>query len=338
MSGGYVPMRRIRNVALLQPQRLHADGTGESSLAALRARHPEIQFFRAPFEVPARAPDREGRVPNDVRAALADADVIVCLDLPRPVAELARRLRWVQAVSTGVEHLPLDELRRAGVSLSQASGTAAPEIAEFVFARILEHHKRLPVLAEAATRRSWTTLHGESVAGIPLGLLGYGPINRRVAALATAFGMEVHVCRRDPTGVPSGVHRVYGPGELTTMLGACEVVVSALPETPRTIGILGAGAFNSMCLGTFLVNVGRGSAVDEVALLAALDSGRVAAAALDVFAVEPLPKTHPFWTHPDIRVSAHCSSVPQVSIERVMELFNENVHRWSDGLPLRNEV
>jgi phosphoglycerate dehydrogenase-like enzyme len=327
----------LRRIALLYPGSLHADGTGRSALDELRNRHPGIDFRRAEFG------SRGGRtwtspIAGEVRDALASADAVVCLDLPSTLLQLAPRLQWIQTVSAGVDGLPVGELKRAGVRISQAAGAAAPEIAEFVMARILEHHKRLPEIAASAAARSWVPLYGAGLRQVGLGLVGFGAINRDIARLAAAFGMEVRVCRRSAQVPADGAVHTYGFSDLAMMLPQCDVVVCALPETPETIGILGERAFASMSPGTFVVNVGRGSAVDRPALLTALDSGTVAAAALDVFDTEPLPADDPIWRRPDIRVSSHCSAVPSASIERVIDLVSENIGHFVAGRPLTNQL
>lgn len=322
----------ITGAALLYPGRLHADGAEGPALERLRARHPGVEFHRAPYD--AEAALAAGSAPSgltaEVVAALGRAEAVLCLDLPAPVLELAPRLRWVQSAATGVERLPLAALRAAGVVVSNAAGTAAPEIAEFVLARILEDRKRLPELAALAAERAWRPVYGAGLSGVPLGLVGFGAINRRVARLAAAFGMEVHVCRRRGGPPPEGVRRVHPLPELNTMLARCEIVVAALPETPETIGLLGREALAALPRGALLLNVGRGSAVDEPALLDALARGSLRAV-LDVAAREPLPPGDPLWDAPGVRISAHCSSVPSAGVERVLELFGDGLSRWEAG-------
>lgn len=329
----------VSRVAVLYPGRLHADGVGDRSLERLQQRHPRVEFIRTTYDV--RSAQTVGGVATEpdelLHGALAQADAVLCLDLPDHVLELAPRLRWVQSVATGIDTLPLRALRGAGVRLTNAAGTAAPEIAEFVLARILEHRKRLPELAALAANRDWVPLYGGPLTQLTLGLVGFGAINQQVAHLAGAFGMEVHVCRRNISELPVGVRQVYGADDLHVLLGRSDIVVSAVPEVPDTTALFDHAAFSAMREGTFFINVGRGSAVDESALMTAVQSGQLSGAALDVVGTEPLAADDTLWSVPGIRISAHCSSAPGVTIERVVDLFSENLRRLDAGMSLLNQ-
>ena len=285
-----------------------------------------------------RSPEDTTELSDSQRRVLAQLDAAIVLDLPFDTPQLAPRLRWVQSVGTGIGQLRSAGLAEAGIALTNAAGTSAPEIAEFVLARILEHHKRLPELAAAQAEVRWRPVYGRGLSDMTIGLAGLGAINGEVARLARAFGMRVLATRRDPGTSHPHVDEVVGSDRLVEMVRRCDVVVSALPETPETDAAFDARAFAAMADHALFVNVGRGSAVVDRDLLDALDEGRLAAAALDVFAEEPLPPEHPYWTHPKVRVSAHCSSVPATSIARVHELFRDNLRRLLAGEALRNVV
>ncbi|PTR20230.1 phosphoglycerate dehydrogenase-like enzyme [Rhodococcus sp. OK519] len=326
----------VRQVGLLQPGRLHGDGTGEAAAQRLRAQYPEIDFVRIPYECPSGRSVRPDSLPVHVRERLADVDVVLCLDLPPDIEAWAPGLHWIQSVATGTESLPVQRLREAGIRVTNAAGTAAPEIAEFVFARILEHRKRLPELATVAQGQAWTPIYGRGLEGAALGLLGFGEINRRVARVAAAFGMSTHVCRRSVGETPDGVAEVAALSDLPGFLGRCEIVVAALPDTSETRGLLDRKALSAMPDGALLINVGRGSLVDEAALLDELQSGRISVA-LDVVAEEPLGAASPLWDS-GARISAHCASVPAMSIERVVDLFAANIGRLLAGRDLINQI
>jgi len=267
----------------------------------------------------------------------ADIDVALTLDLPFDIGTVAPRLRWVQAVGAGVGQLLSAGLAEHQIRLTNASGTAAPEIAEFVIARILEHWKRLPAIGALQVERRWAPLYGRPLAGCTIGLVGLGPINLSVARLAGAFGMRVLATRRSGVDEP-GIDRMYSSAQLTEMVRHCEVVVSALPETAETMGCFDQAFFAAMRPGAYFCNVGRGSAVVDEALVEALRSGHLSGAALDVFHAEPLTQQDPSWSAPGMRVSAHCSSVPAAAIARVHEVFRENLRRHLNGEDLVNEV
>jgi phosphoglycerate dehydrogenase-like enzyme len=284
--------------------------------------------------------DKAPALTDGQRAAFGQIDVALAIDLPFDVAAVAPRLRWVQAVGAGTGQLQSAGLAGAGIRLTTAAGTSAVSMAEFVFARVLEDLKRLRDLDAAQARHQWEPLYGRQLSGRTMGLIGLGAINREVAVRAKALGLTVLATRR--TAVPGStapdVDELYPPSELHTMLGQCDIVVAAVPETPETVALMNAEAFAAMRPGSFFCNVGRGSAVDEPALIDALSRGHLRAAALDVASVEPLPADRPLWDAPNLRLSPHCSTSPDALFANLHALFRDNLERFRSGHPLLNEV
>jgi phosphoglycerate dehydrogenase-like enzyme len=277
---------------------------------------------------------------DEQRAAFAGLDVALAIDLPFDVAAVAPRLRWVQAVGVGTGQLQSAGLSGAGIRLTSAAGTSGVSIAEFVLARLLEEAKRLRQIEAAQAAHQWDPLYGTQLAGKTLGLIGLGAINAAVAARAKAFGMRVVATRRTagPGATAPDVDEVFPTTRLHDLLGECDTVVAAVPETPETRGLMDAAAFGAMRPGSFFCNVGRGSLVDEAALIAALASGQLRGAALDVASVEPLPASNPLWDAPNLYLSPHCSASPQALFVNLHQLFRDNLDRYLAGEPLRNEV
>jgi phosphoglycerate dehydrogenase-like enzyme len=274
------------------------------------------------------------------RDALAQIDVALTLDLPFDVADVAPRLRWVQAVGVGTGQLQSAGLAEAGIRLSSAAGTSGVSIAEFVMARLLEEAKRLREIDAAQKRHEWEPLFGSQLGGRTLGLIGLGAINAAVAERAKAFGMRVLATRRTagPGATAPNVDQVLPTSALHELLSECDTVVAAVPETPETRGLMGREAFAAMPAGSFFCNVGRGSLVDEDALTEALASGHLRGAALDVASVEPLPASSPLWDTPNLYLSPHCSASPQALFVNLHQLFRDNLARYLADEPLRNEV
>jgi phosphoglycerate dehydrogenase-like enzyme len=273
------------------------------------------------------------------RARLGRLHVALAIDLPPDITGLAPDLRWVQAVGSGTGQLQACGLDGAGVTLTSNGGSNAVGIAEFALGRLIEARKRFRAIDRRAEEHRWDAVFGEQLSGQTIGLLGYGSINRAVAARAAAFDMTVLALRRTP-GCPREppVERFYRPAELHEMLGRCSAVIAAVPETPEAEAMMDAAAFAAMPPGAFFANVGRGVLVDEAALVAALESGQVGAAAIDVARVEPLPPDDPLWDAPNLRISAHCSSVPTALLPNVHRLFRENLRRFLDGERLEATV
>lgn len=273
------------------------------------------------------------------RAAFAEAEVILAQDLPFDVAELAPSLRWVQGIGAGVSQLQSAGLPD-GAQLTSAAGVSSTAIAEFVFARILQMVKRLPEIDGLALEQKWRPTYGTQLSGRTLTVVGLGAIGRRVAVLGRAFGMQVRGVRRNvpADGLDPDVDDLFSAGALGEAVSGSRVVVAAVPESAQTQDLFGAEVFAAMAPGGIFINVGRGSAVDEDALAAALVSGHLGGAALDVVKDEPLPRDAPLWTVPHLYVSPHSAAAPQEYWHNVFELFAANLERYLSGEPLLNLV
>ncbi|MEZ4355003.1 MAG: D-2-hydroxyacid dehydrogenase [Myxococcota bacterium] len=272
--------------------------------------------------------------------AWARAEVLLTLDLPVAWLDRMPRLRFVQAYSAGTEHFPREALEARGIALANAAGAGAAPIAEFVFGRLVEVFRNLRGIDAMQRERAFHRPGGRSLAGCTLGIVGLGAIGTACARLAGAFGMRVVATRRSagPGAVSDEVDALHGPEGLPRLLAESDVVVLAAPATPETEGLIDAGALARMKTGAVLCNVARGALVDEAALCAALESGRLAAAILDVTRAEPLPPDDPLWSAPNLYLSPHCSIPPDAYDERLLALFAENVRVWGQGGSLRNRV
>ncbi|GBC86571.1 Glyoxylate/hydroxypyruvate reductase B [bacterium HR12] len=274
-------------------------------------------------------------------AALEGADVLFAWsggrDLLRPAWGSAGSLRWIQAASAGVDGLLFPELVDSDVVLTNARGVFDRPIAEHVMAVLLLFAKDLRGVLERQRRREWRPRDTETLEGKRLLVVGVGSIGRAIARTAKAFGMTVRGVGR--TTRPDALFgTVMGVDELHDALGWADVVVDVLPATPATHHLFDAEAFAAMNPGVRFVNVGRGSTVDEVALVEALRSGRIAAAALDVFETEPLPPESPLWELPNVVITPHVAGDVAGWREAVVEVFVENLERYLTGEPLKGVV
>ena len=175
----------------------------------------------------------------------------------------------------------------------------------FVAWHVIAHQRSFANFRAQQQARLWRRLPQRSARSVPIGILGHGEIGQKVATDLAMLGFPVMCWSRTEKQLTSPVKGCHGPAGLSAMLGATEVLVNLLPLTAETRGILNRTLFNKMRRGGYLIQVGRGEHLVEADLLAALDSGQLAGAALDVFATEPLPETHPFWSHPNIVVTPH---------------------------------
>lgn len=339
-------------VGILYPPEWFGSESGYAAeVAALEATDPRVEVVTVTYVEPhdvrtargaggdaGELPELDPMDPDDL-ATIARLNVALAIDIPPDITTIAPDLAWVQAVGSGTAHLQAAGLADAGIVLTSNGGSNSIGIAEFVLGRLIEFNKLYPEIAALQAEHVWSPRYGRQLSGQTLGLIGYGAINRAVAHRAAAFGMTVLVARRTPTATEEAhIERTYPTDDLHEMLGRCDAVIAAVPETPETEKMMDAAAFAAMRPGTFFANVGRGSLVDEPALIAALESGRLGGAALDVANVEPLPADDPLWDAPNLRISGHCSTAPTSLMPNVHQLFRENLERFVRGETLLNEV
>jgi phosphoglycerate dehydrogenase-like enzyme len=245
-------------------------------------------------------------------------------------------LRWFQSPAAGYDSEPFVRMAEHGVRICNAHVNSLP-IAEFVLRAVLDEFQGGGEWRRQQDEFTWRIHDWREVSGTTWLVVGLGHIGSAVAVRARALGATVIGCRRTPSG-DDPADRTVTPDRLPDVVGQADVVVLAAPASPATDQLVDAGFLAAMKPGAVLVNVGRGSLVDERALLAALDTGTPAAAALDVFATEPLPPDHPFWTHPRVRVTPHNAAGGFGRFGRQADLFDTNLTRYLAGAPLEHDV
>jgi phosphoglycerate dehydrogenase-like enzyme len=272
------------------------------------------------------------------RAAFAKAQIVLSLDIPFDIGQVAPNLKWVQACGAGVGQLQSAGLDKIGALLTTGAGVASAPIAEFVLARILAHWKLFPALEKLQQARDWTPTYGRNLAGSTVGIVGFGAIGTAVATRAKALGMRVLANRRTPGAHHPAVEQFFAPGDLPALLAECDAVVLAAPETPDTHHMFNRDTFAAMKRGAYFCNVARGPLVDEAALIEALTSGQLAAASIDVATVEPLPPGDPLWTAPNLAISPHSAASVEKYFQNVWALFRDNMERYLKGETLINLI
>ena len=265
----------------------------------------------------------------------------------------APRLAWVHSASAGVERVLTPTARARHITITNARDVFSQPIAEYVLTMILAVTRRLPQLLELQRERTWQPLEAVEMHDVTIGLVGYGSLGRTVGRLASAFGARVVATRRhadrgsatatpepggEAGGTDSPVELLGGPGALPELLRRSDFVVLAAPLTPATQNLIDSGALAAMKPGAWLVNVARGGLVDERALLRALREGRIGGAILDTFRDEPLGPDSPFYDLPNAIVTPHTAWSSGRVLDRTIQLFCENLERFTAGQPLRNVV
>lgn len=312
---------------------------------SIRAAHPSVTVLYQPDLLPPerfpadhagdpdfrRTPEQEERY----WAMINQAQVLYGLpnESPAGLAQVARQnphLQWVQAMAAGAggavkaSGLDLESLQKFKVTTS--AGVHALPLAEFAALGILNGFKRSAELAVDQSNRTWPELRTPTrlVSGSRLVITGLGEIGLETARVARALGMKISGTKRTVEPL-EGIDEVAGNDGLAGLLATADAVVNTLPGTPYTERLFSREIFAAMKPGTVFINVGRGTVVDEDALLEALDNGQVSYACLDVFAVEPLPQESPLWDHPRVMVSPHTSALSAAENRLIAERFSANL-------------
>jgi phosphoglycerate dehydrogenase-like enzyme len=245
-------------------------------------------------------------------------------------------LTWIHSDMVGADRLPLDELAARGVVVSNGGDNFARPMAEWVMLSVLAAAKRFPDFVRRSDVGRWdpSPYLLDELEGAVLLLLGFGEVGRLVAEMARPFGMDVRAVARSPRdGLPAGVTRLVTGRAWRDELPEADYVLLAMPLTPATTGMLDAAALATMKPTAWLVNVARGALVDEEALVAALDAGRLGGAVLDAFTTEPLPSGHPLWGRDNVVVVPHHTWSSPRSAERASHLFATELDRFAAGRP-----
>lgn len=280
------------------------------------------------------------------RALLARAEILFDFDRSHGVdlPFVAPRVAWVQATSSGIG----EYVRRMGYARSMpgtlfttAAGVHAQPLAEFCLLVMLAFRRRLPQLLRDQQRKQWARFATTDLRGRTVVIVGMGQVGREVARLAKALGMHVVGIKRTVAGVRAAdlhVDALLAPEELPQALGVAEHLVLIAPHTEETDQMIGARELAMLPDDAVFINIGRGALVDEGALIAALHSGRLLGAGLDVFAEEPLPPESPLWEMPNVIVSPHSASTSDRENARITELFCTNLRHYLAGRPLLNQL
>jgi phosphoglycerate dehydrogenase-like enzyme len=279
---------------------------------------------------------------DQLAEAIGDADVVFAWrpdgGLLSSAWERATSVRWVQTASAGVDRILFPELVESDVELTNAAGIYDDAIAEWVLGTMLVFAKGLIGVLDRQRRREWRHRETEVLSRKKVLIAGVGGIGRAVARRCHAMGMRVRGVGRTARRGEAPFEIVVGAEELADAVGWADYVVNALPGTAATHALFDRKVFGEMGPNARFINVGRGSTVDEDALVDALHDRDLAGAALDVFVEEPLPVSSPLWTMPNVIVSPHMSGDFAGYRIAVVELFLENLARYVEGDPLKNVV
>lgn len=261
----------------------------------------------------------------------------------RRTAAANPHLRWVHTMAAGggaqIRAAGLSAERLAGIEVTTSAGVHGQALAEFALLGLLAGVKDLPRWQRDQRATHWPPRRPvRQVRDTTVLVLGTGGIGSEVARLLGPFGTTVWGLVKEHGGRAEGFARTVSTDDLSEVLPQVDALVCALPDTPRTRGLVDAEMLGRLAPGAIVINVGRGTVIDEGALVAALESGRVSFAALDVFEREPLPHDSPLWASDRVLVSPHTAALDDGEEERIVELFLDNLDRHLAGEPLRNAM
>jgi phosphoglycerate dehydrogenase-like enzyme len=280
--------------------------------------------------------------PEDASREIVSADAAFGT-LPREMLERAQRLRWLQAPAAAPPagyYYP--ELARHPVQVTNFRGIFNEHIAAHIMAFVLAFARGLHVYVPQQLRHEWKPAPlDEGMVYLPEStalIVGVGGIGGETARMCAAFGMRVIGVDARQAGQPEGVAEMHAPERLDELLPRADFVILTVPHTPETEGFMGAERFGRMKRTAFFINIGRGMTTRLDDLVAALQSGQVAGAALDVFEQEPLPADHPLWSAPNVLLTPHVAGYGPYLDDRRRDIIVDNARRLVAGEPLRNVV
>ncbi len=299
---------------------------------AIRKRWPEMRVLHLP---------NYDRLPEE----LPDTDIFVGYSLRADQLKDAKKLKWIHSTAAGVKQLMYPELRDSEILVTNPRGVFSMPMAEHTMGLLLALARNFPDSVRQQDRARWSQQeiwdkppHLTELNGKVLLIVGYGSIGREVAKRAKGFDMRVWGVTRSGEGDRTHVEKIVSAAKLLDVLPDADYVLISAPETAETGHLIGAAQIARMKRGAKLINVSRGSLLDEAALLRALESGALGSAALDVAHLEPLPAESALWKAPNLMITPHTSAVSDKLWERETALLVDLLERWFDGREMFNRV
>ena len=297
-------------------------------------------------QIRAAAPDADvvatvqtGAGMDRIASEILDADIFCGhAKVPMPWDEVVRqgRLRWIQSSAAGMDHCLVPSVVESNITVTSASGVLADQVAEQTLALLLGLLRSLPTFFRAQQARDYTRHPTRDLHRATIGIVGMGGNGRRLVEVLTPFGPRILATDMFPVNPPEGVEHLWPPEKFEDMIAEVDILILAAPLTEMTTGMINASSLAAMKPGGILINVARGPLVVEDDLVAALDSGQLAGAGLDVAAVEPLSAESLLWAQPNVIITPHVGGQSAWRIDQMTDLFCENLRRDQADEPLLN--
>ncbi len=293
------------------------DSRADAYKKALLPKFPEVSIHSAQKE-------------EEIRDFIEKADILLTIRISDKLIKKASKLKWIQALTTGVDYIiNLPSLKKE-VVITSTRGIHGPQVSEMAFLLMLALNRNFPEVVRNQDKAVWERWPGKLLWKKKVGILGIGVIGEEIARKCKAFDMKVFGIDIVKRKVES-IDIFYGPEDIINVAKEVDYFIIVAPFTPQTEKMVDSKVLSAMKPTAFFLNLGRGEIVDEEALIQALNSGKIAGAALDTFWAEPLPKDHPFWGMKNVIVSPHVAGMSDVYVEQALSIFEENLRRFLQG-------
>lgn len=295
-------------------------------------------FEKIPDDVEIRfAPDLDA-----MQEALPGAEVLFGWNFRGGVLEQAwdhaDSLKWIQWSGAGVDGAIFPAMQSSDVVLTNARGIFDRPMAEYALGLMIARAKRFWTAHDQQKESRWRHIYSDRMEGQRVLIVGVGSIGQTMAKMFAAFGLHVEGIGRSARDGFGGFHKIHAVDDLHSVLPNFDYVIMMAPFTPQTANLFDARAFEAMAEHAMFLNFGRGQQVDEAALIRALESEQISAAAIDVACTEPLPDNNPLWQAPNLIITPHSSGDYHTYLHDITGLFAENLARYRAGEPLHNVV
>jgi D-2-hydroxyacid dehydrogenase (NADP+) len=284
----------------------------------LQSRFPEIPLHAVITE-------------QDMRPHIDRVEILITIyRVADDLLKQAVNLKWIQVITSGVNYLLSRPSLRKDIIVTSGRGIHGPQVSEMAFLLMLALNRNFPENVRNQDRRAWIKWKSKLLHQKKVGILGIGVIGEELARKCKAFGMTVHgidIVQRELDCVDF----FYGPQDLPGVAEEVDYLILVAPSTPETQKIIGKNLLAHMKPTAFLINLARGELVDEEALMEALESGRIAGAALDALSIEPLPPEHPLWGAKNLIITPHVAGESDIYRQQVMPIIEENLRRFIGG-------
>jgi len=259
-----------------------------------------------------------------------EMEILLAFAMPDELMRRASKLQWIQGLGTGVDYLTNLPSLRKEVIITSMRGIHGPQMSEMAFLQMLALGRNFPQMVRNQDLGVWESWPAKLLWRKKVGILGLGVVGEELARKCKAFGMSVYGINRSWKAIDS-VDHFFGPEDIVKVAAEVDYLIIVAPNTPQTQNIIDAQVLSAMKPTAFLINIARGELVDEDALIGALETGKIAGAALDAFVHEPLPADHPFWKMKNVIVTSHVGGRSDIYVEQALPIIEENLRRFLKG-------